>query len=366
MRTHREAKEALRGRQAAFRSGWLEGWRLGACRRIEETIAPSPGPIRDGRILYVPQGFEAIDQGIVEALRANAREVIVGSNDQVKRQAEQFKPDLVVVLNGVHLFAADYLEQLGEVRRMGIPAAVWFVDDPYVTDDTVRLAPHYDYVFTSERSCVGLYRSLGCANVHHLPLAAHFGTFRPMAVPRKYESDICFIGTGFPNRTALFDQIAPYLRDKKVVIAGSLWNRMSRFKLVERFVIKNGVPVPESALYYNGAKIVINLHRMPGLSPENRNALNWPAESINPRTFDMSACGTLQLTDARGELPQMYAVGSELAVYRGAKDLMDQIDYYLTHEEERLLVAARGYRRTRAEHTFDDRIKKMLDIIGLR
>ncbi|MFD0673397.1 glycosyltransferase [Cohnella sp. GCM10027633] len=364
MRRHRQAISVRDERAAAFRDGWIEGWRLGACRRIDQSIVPANGPIRAARVLYVPQGFEAIDQGIVEALRANVSEVIVGSNDGLRRQAEQFRPDVVVVLNGVHLFAPDYLEQLGYVRRMGIPTVVWFVDDPYVTDDTVKLALHYDYVFTHERSCVRLYRSIGCEQVHHLPLAAHFGTFRPMPTPRAYESDICFIGTGFPNRIALFDRLAPYLQDKRVVIAGGLWDRMRHYRSIERFLRKGGVAVPESAYFYNGAKIVINLHRMPGLSPENRNALDWPAESINPRTFDMSACGTLQLTDERSELREMYAVGSELGVYRDANDLIEQIDYYLTHEAERLIVAAKGYRRTRTQHTFDDRITKMLDIVG--
>ena len=315
-------------------------------------------------MLYVPQGFEAIDQGIVEALQANVTEVIVGSNDGLRHQAQLYRPDVVIVLNGVHLFAPDYLDQLGDVRRMGIPAVVWFVDDPYVTDNTVKLALHYDYVFTHERSCVRLYQSVGCGQVHHLPLAAHFGTFRPMQVPRDYESDICFIGTGFPNRIALFDRLAPYLQDKKVVIAGGLWERMRNYRMIERFLRKEGIPVLESASYYNGAKIVINLHRTPGASPENRNAMNWPAESINPRTFDMSACGTLQLTDERSELREMYAVGSELAVYRDAADLMEQIDHYLTHESERLIVAAKGYRRTRMHHTFDDRMTRMLDIVG--
>ncbi|MFC5528500.1 CgeB family protein [Cohnella yongneupensis] len=367
MRTHREAMGRQSERESAFRSGWMQGWRLGACGRIDESIVPEAGPIRNGRVLYVPQGFEAIDAGIFEALQANVSEVILGSNDQVKRQAEQHRPDAIVVLNGVHLFAKDYLEQIDAIRhQMGIPVVVWFVDDPYVTDNTVKLALHYDYVFTHERSCVSLYQSIGCANVHHLPLAAHFGMFRPMPVPRTYDTDVCFIGTGFPNRIELFDKIAPYLKDKKVFIAGALWDRMKNYPLIERFLNKNGVPVPESALYYNGAKIVINLHRVPGASPENRNKIDWPAESINPRTFDMSACGTLQLTDARSELPELYAVGSELAVYRDAKDLMEKIDHYLKHDSERLQVAARGYRRTRKHHTFDDRIKRLLDIIGIR
>ena len=321
--------------------------------------------MRNARVLYVPQGFEAIDADIVEALQSNVAEVLVSGNDQVRHQAEQWKPDVVIVLNGVHLLADDYLEQIDDVRRMGIPTVVWFVDDPYVTDDTVKLSLHYDYVFTHERSCVRLYESIGCARVHHLPLAAFFGTFRPMPVARAYDSDVCFIGTGFPNRIELFDQIARSLQNRKVVIAGTLWNRMNNYRLIERFVVKDYVQVPESAHYYNGAKIVINLHRTPGISPENRNGMNWPAESINPRTFDMPACGTLQLTDERSELRELYDVGEELDVYRDAKDLLDKIDYYLSRDDERLRVAARGFRRKRKQHTFDSRIRTMLDIIGI-
>jgi len=344
----------------------MEGWRLGACSRIAESIGTEAKPIRQAKVLYIPQDFEAIDAGILEALRANVAEVVLGSRDQVRRQAEELKPDAVIVLNGVHLLPDDFLEQIDAVRRMGIKTIVWFVDDPYVTDDTVKLSLHYDYVFTHERSCVRLYESIGCSSVHHLPLAAHFGTFSPKPVARIYNSDICFIGTGFPNRIELFDQIAPYLQKRNVVIVGALWNRMANFKLIQRFLVKEYVPVPESALYYNGAKIVINLHRAPGISPENRNAIDWPAESINPRTFDMSACGTLQLTDERSELRELYNVGSELDVYRDAKDLLDKIDYYLSHDDERLRIAARGYRRTRAQHTFDSRITKMLEIIGIK
>jgi spore maturation protein CgeB len=71
------------------------------------------------------------------------------------------------------------------------------------------------------------------------------------------------------------------------------------------------------------------------------------------------------LTDERSELRELYAVGAELDVYRNAKDLLEKIDYYLSRDDERLRIAARGYRRTRTQHTFDSRIKRMLDLIGI-
>jgi spore maturation protein CgeB len=314
----------------------------------------------------VPQGFEAIDQGVISALQSEVTEVRVSPAAEMQIQAAQFRPDAVIVMNGLHVFPPDHLEQIDAIRQSGIPTVIWFVDDPYVTDHTVTIAPHYDYIFTHEKSCIRLYQSVGCANVFHLPLAAHFDIFKPMFVPPQYRTDICFIGIAFWNRVELFDQIAPFLEDKKVLIGGKLWDRMNNFPMLSKFVHDGWIDVPETAKYYNGAKIVINLHRTTEAGKDNLNGMNWPAESVNPRTFEMAACGALQLTDLRNELPEHYNIGAEIGVFGNAEQLVQQLDYYLTHEEERLMVAARGYNRTKRDHTFNDRIWKLLSSIGLQ
>jgi spore maturation protein CgeB len=345
----------------------LEGWRLGACQGIDESAANQDihAPSSRARILYVPQGFEAIDQGVVAALQDIVAELRVAPAAQMLLQAAEFRPDAVLVMNGLHIFPQDHLEQIDAIRSLGIPTIIWFVDDPYVTDVTLEVAPHYDYIFTHERSCVELYRSVGCQHVHHLPLAVHFGIFHPQPITPEYRTDICFIGMGFWNRVELFDQLAPYLRDKKVLIGGKLWDRMKHYSSVSSFVHDGWIEVAETAKYYNGAKIVINLHRTTEAGKDNQNGINWPAESVNPRTFEISACSTLQLTDMRSELPEYYARGSELEVFHDAQHLMEKMEYYLTHEEERLRVAVRGYQRTKRNHTFHDRIHKLLDVLGL-
>jgi spore maturation protein CgeB len=369
MRNHSRSRKIDHSRKNGFKSGWLDGWRLGACQGIDAVDAgtrPAAQPQRNARILYVPQGFEAIDQGVIFALQNEVTELCVAPANEMQLQAAQFRPDAVLVMNGLHVFPPDHLEQIDAIRQMGIPTIIWFVDDPYVTDLTVQIAPHYDYIFTHERSCLTLYHSVGCAHVYHLPLAAHFDLFRPMSVPHEYKTDICFIGVAFWNRVELFDEIAPYLKDKRVLIGGILWDRMKNYSMVSRFVHDQWIEVPETAKYYNGAKIVINLHRTPETGKDNLNGINWPAESINPRTFEMAACGTLQLTDMRSELPEHYVIGSEIAVFNNAQELIHQMDYYLTHDAQRLQVAARGYQRTKRNHTFGDRIRTLLDVIGLR
>ncbi len=313
-------------------------------------------------MLYVPQGFEAIDRGVAAALEQTVQLTVVDPT-LLHATAEQLRPDAVLVMNGLHTFPANHLEQIDAVRRLGILTAIWFVDDPYVSGDTAIIAPRYDVVFTHERSCVPHYRALGCKEVYHLPLAAHQELFRPMAVPEAYRTDVCFIGVAFWNRVKLFDHIAPYLKNKKVLLAGSLWNRMERFSDVSAYVRDGWIEVPETVKYYNGAKIVINVHRTPEPLSDNKNTHGWGAESVNPRTFEIASCGTLQLTDQRPELPDHYDVNSEVISFRTAEELMDRIEYYLRHEEERLWVAARSYKRTRAQHTFLHRVGYLLDVL---
>ncbi|WP_090582543.1 glycosyltransferase [Paenibacillus sp. OV219] len=316
--------------------------------------------------MFIPQGFEAIDAGVTEALRRNVRELHVVDAKEMLQKAQEIRPSLVLVLNGLHVFPAEHLEHIALIRSMGILTAVWFADDPYVTDLTVEHATRYDFVFTHERTCEQLYRNNGSPQAFHLPLAAHFDLYQPMHVPPQYQVDICFVGVAFWNRVHLFDELAPYLKNKKVLIAGSGWIRLKNHEMLKPFIHDGWLDVAESIKYYNGAKIVINLHRTAESRVDNANGYSWPAESINPRTFEIAAAGAFQLTDLRSELPQFYHVGTEIVAYENAAQLIEQLEYYLRNDKERLQIAARGYRRTLRQHTFSSRIQSMLDIIGLK
>lgn len=349
-----------------MRDGYLQGWRLGACERVRQIITATQkqtAPL-NARILYVPQFFEAIDWGVEAALRLRVQHVAVAAPQQMMEAVDSFQPDLVLVLNGLHFFPEDHLSNIDRLRQRGIRCAVWFADDPYLTDDSSRHAPHYDYVFTNEQACVPLYESLGVPHVHHLPLAVHPELFRPLRTNAEYAYDICFIGMGFQNRIRIFDEIAPYLQDKKVIMAGFNWQRLTRYPLLARFIQNRWIPVPETVHYYNGAKVVINMHRTVHPGMDNHNSGMWPAVSVNPRTFEISGSGAFQLSDVRDELQSLYAIGSEIEAYRDANELMQKIDHYLRHEEERNRVAVRGYRRTIRDHTFVERIGRLLALTG--
>lgn len=336
---------------------------MGACQGIADHT-PLPATRSDLRVMYVPQGFDAIDQGMIWALEQSVAQLIVAPADRMRMMAEQTRPDAVLVMNGLHVFPPDHLEQIQAIRQLGILTAIWFVDDPYVTSETPAIGLNYDVVLTHERHCVPLYVSAGCRNVYHLPLAVHPQMFKPMHVSPEYRSDVCFIGMAFWNRVRLFNDLADYLKNKRVFLAGGLWERLPRYAELQPFIHNGWIPVPETTKYYNGAKIVINIHRTTEAGQDNRNSLNWGAESINPRTYEIAACGALQLTDYRPELPERYEVGREIAAFHSSDELIALIDHYLNHEEERRQMAVRGFRRTYRQHTFLHRIDTLLQVLG--
>jgi spore maturation protein CgeB len=359
----RKPTAAAAGRADGYTLGREQGLRFGACQAaLQRTPIPAVA-VRPLRVLFIPQGFDAIDQGIVRGLQQTVAECYVGSAADMARLAEELRPDLMLVMNGLHVFPPDHAEQAERVRALGIRTAIWFVDDPYCTDMSTLLAPHYDYVFTHELGCVSLYRDCGCPASHYLPLAVNPEMYRPMQVSSAYVTDVCFIGNGFPNRIELFDRLAPFLAGKRVLLAGALWERLRRYDLLRQGVKPGWTPIEETVKYYNGAKIVINIHRPTVDSVYNHNSRQLPAYSINPRTYEIAACGALQMTDIRHDLYRYYNAGQDLETFASPEELIEKIRYYLEHEEQRRTIAVNGLHRSLQNHTYAARLTEMLTIM---
>ncbi|GGA05356.1 spore maturation protein [Paenibacillus marchantiophytorum] len=357
------AVRLLKGRRRGFRTGLEHGRRMGRCQSVMETTMPAPMPLREARVLFIVQGFDAIDQGITQGLQDTVREVFTATAPDMLRLADELRPNLVLVMNGLHVFPAEHTAHIDQIREMGIRTAIWFADDPYFTDQTAFLAPHYDYVFTHEMSCIAFYREMGCAQVHYLPLAVNTRVFKPLQVEPAYRSDVCFIGNGFPNRIDLFNKLTPFLKNKTVLIAGALWEQLSQFELLKKGIKLQWIPIEESVKYYSGAKIVINVHRLTYDETYNKNSRNLPGHSINPRTYEIAGCGTLQITDYRHDLQYYYTPGQDIETFMNAEELVQKMQYYLTHEDERQRIAVKGLRRTIAEHSFANRLVKLMDLV---
>lgn len=108
---------------------------------------------------------------------------------------------------------------------------------------------------------------------------------------------------------------------------------------------------------------------MPKVFRQSKINLNFTIPNIKSgiplRVWDVLGSKGFLLTNYQAEIPYYFAEGEDLVCFDGVEDLREKIDYYLTHEEERMQIAENGYRKVKEHHTYVKRIIEMLQIIEM-
>ena len=53
--------------------------------------------------------------------------------------------------------------------------------------------------------------------------------------------------------------------------------------------------------------------------------------------------------------------GHEIVLFKNKNDLLSKINYYLNNDQERLRICNNGFKRLVKEHTYEHRVKKLLN-----
>jgi len=268
----------------------------------------------------------------------------------ISAEVARFQPDLIFVL------AQAPIEQrtVDGFRERGIATAYWFVENYRLTRYWTQLASGYDWFFTAQRGAFHDELSrVGCEKPTWLPLACHPKRHRRVRLSDKararFGSDVSFSGYGYYNRREMFRG----LTDLDFKIWGSGWQGSA----VEHLVQRDGASFDEADFVRiaSAAKIHVNLHsaaHVSGIDPEG--------DYLNPRVFELAACGAFQLCDRRSDLSSAFCAPSEIVTFDDIGTLRDAIDYYLVHHDERRDIAERARRRARSEHTYRARMQSVL------
>lgn len=320
-------------------------------------------------ILFITSGFQGVysffEQRITGALEKGGHHCVAFSASSVLnvlKLKQQFRqPELILLMAGVKV-PQPVLEF---IRQCGVKSAVWLTEDPYYMDWTVPLITYFDYIFTIDEAAMEHYQALGHPRVFHLPLGTDSVLFSPSLVSEEFASDLCLVGVPYSNRIETIDYLQAQT-DYHIQLVGRGWSRyMRQWSLSSggRVRLVNAWVKPEiAANYYNGAKIVLNIHR-PADERYNRNRVGVSAKSINNRTFDAAACAAFQLTDDKPGLTGHFAPGQEIIPYRDKHDLLQKLQYYMAHDQERRQIADAARQRVLAAHTFEHRTEQLLSIV---
>ena len=132
-----------------------------------------------------------------------------------------------------------------------------------------------------------------------------------------------------------------------------------------RFYTQSDVSALENVINCGSAE---SRYEMPKIFRCSKINLNPTAKSIktgiSQRIWDIMGCGAFLISNYQAELPEHFELGKDIETYGSLEELADKCAYYLEHEEERQAIARNGYEKVKKYHTYEIRIREMLDILG--
>jgi len=200
------------------------------------------------------------------------------------------------------------------LRKAGKTMIAYFTEAPY--EDTLNApiqATHFDYCFVNDRNSVGVFETF-CPNTFYLPHSYDPALHFPPADADRDER-VLFVGTGYPSRRQFLQKVDWSGIDLELQ---GLWWLPGRSKL-RQFVKGEVMQNEDLADEYRRASVGLSMHRAERFLDASRPIDDGEAYSVGPRTYELAACGILQVSDHRDELVEIF--GDAVPVYEKPRDL---------------------------------------------
>ena len=251
------------------------------------------------------------------------------------------------------------------LRKLSIYKVLRIADGPISAYDRDFAYLHaYDHIlyhspaYSRDMGMEEKLRYCGAGKTNFWPLAS----FDALCDPTKTETtilsgkrdiDIIFIGALHLNKMPLIAEIKKEF-GKRFRVHG-----LTNLKRNIYYNLKFGFPgwitpvtFPEYVPLYQRAKIGINVH----------NRGDYTVGSY--RLFDLPANGVFQISDGGKYLEQFYTVDEQIVSYANSDELINKIEFYLSHDAERERIALNGFKRVQREYKISGLLRKGGELIA--
>ena len=274
-------------------------------------------------------------------------------NREMVSLALKTKPDIAIITGG-HRITASTVRAL---KDNGICTVLWTIDSPLKFQPIIDVAPFYDHIFCQGTEAIELLDREGIEGAKWLPMACDPIEHRPVEISaeekERYGDDVVFVGSYYPNRAELFENLA----DFDFGIWGPGWEKLEAKSKLRRRIKGSHTPPSEWLKIYSASKIVLVTHYQ---DPEKR----FPVYQASPRVFETMACGAFAVSDNQRDVFSLFKDGEHLICFDNHGELIEKIKYYLDHSEERERIALQGREEVLKNHTYEHRIEKLLSVVG--
>ena len=259
----------------------------------------------------------------------------------LKAQVERLQPDIVYVQD-LNLTDEECLRAIRKKGRLVVGQTA------YALREDLDYGA-YDLILTSFPHYVEQYRKQGIKS-EYLRLA-----FEPrvlnMLGPVQVRPQVAFVGA-YTDRHSNGNRLLEHVAGQVPV---DFWGYGTDGLPVDSVIRKS----------YHGEAWGLQMYR---ILAESAISLNRHIDisgrfANNMRLFEATGVGTLLVTDWKENLCEMFEVGKEVVAYRTPQECAELITYYLEHDGERRAVALAGQERTLRDHTYQQRMKELADIV---
>jgi spore maturation protein CgeB len=259
------------------------------------------------------------------------------------RQVRVLRPDVVHV-QCVDLLGAGLVQELREHVRLLVGQIAAPLNDE-------RILASYHMVLSSLPNFVARFRAAG-VDAEWLPLA-----FEP----------------------TLMDRVGVSTRDVPVSFVGSLSrHHRARVALLEAVAANADLSVWTGDFDLRaGSPLAGRLQgaawgrQMYGVLARSMVTLNNHIDvaagfANNLRLYEATGMGALLVTDTGSNLSDLFEVDKEVVAYDSAADCAEKVRHYLDHPSDAAAIAAAGQRRTLRDHTWRDRMARLVEMMKIR
>lgn len=322
------------------------------------------------------------------------------------------------------IFSFAYFPVIAEAAAANrVKYVSWIYDSPLYSLYTDSVFHKYNYIFHFDSTEVERLKKCGVDHIYHMPLAVNADRLGSLDKEDGFLYDVSFVGKLYRDQYNFFDQIKGMPEYYKGYFDALIQTQMKlfgynviadvltpeEFKKISAFIgFKNdgkmfldardmfinilekkvtavertGVlkalsryypvtlfsDVTDAELQNVAFKGYVNyLTEMPDVFRRSRINLNITLRSIQSgiplRCLDIMGAGGFLMSNYQPELAQLFENGREMAMYESKEDLLDKVNYYLTHEEERKEIAYLGREKVRKEYDYKVAVQKIVEIV---
>jgi spore maturation protein CgeB len=262
------------------------------------------------------------------------------------RAVEKTRPELVLSTYGELT-----PRTVKELRNLAPAVAAWYPDATANLGREYLLASDYHCIFFKGPRAVALFRKNLDLPAYFLPECCNPLWHRPVdCTPEessRYGCDVAMAGNCYYYRLRMIEELTGF----DVKIWGGRTARWLDHPML-RFHQRHYVAGEEKAKAFRAAGIVLNTVHYKD------------TDGVNCRLFEAAGCGGFVLTEDRPEVADFFEPGREVATFDSRADLLEKVKYYLAHPEQRKAIAEAGCRRAHRDHTYEIRLRRLLEIVS--